>query len=204
MHIYEIKYSRGRTVQPRAYESDRIDVELTAQLVEGEDVKAAIKVLRGLVAVEVGREAGKTVETTSVKELADHVAAEKKTASEVAGGAPAAETATEAAVEVDKKAEAKKARADKKAAKKVEKTAETTTPAREATGDIQDEELVSEAAKAAATILPLGVKDIMTDFGVPRLSVIAQDKRPEFVARLHKAVADHVKANTADDNEIPL
>ena len=185
MHIFEIKYSRGRTVQPRAYESDRVDVELTAQLVEGEDVDAALTRLRGLALTEVGR--GKTTETVEVRKTAS------ETVSEAGGTEPAAETATE------------EPKAAKKTRKKKAAPAETAAaPVREATGDIQDEELVAESAKAAATITPPGVKDIMTDFGVPRLSVIAQDKRSDFIAKLHAAVAARIEANKADDNDIPL
>ena len=85
MHIYEIKYSRGRTVQPRAYENDRIDVELTSQLTEGEDVAAVLKLLRELTGKEVGRGVGKTTETVTVK----------KTASEAGGaGRPTASMGT--------------------------------------------------------------------------------------------------------------
>lgn len=191
MHIFEIKYSRGRTVQPRAYESDRIDVELTSQLIEGEDVNAAIKVLRELTLKEVGRGPGKTTVTVEAKEK-ETPAAETTVEEE-----PTAETATEVAP-------AKKTR-KKKAGKPAEETTEEAR-AEGVTGEIQDEELVAEAAKAAGSITPQGVKDIMAEFGVPRLSVIAQEKRLEFIAKLHEAIKTRKDADAADteQNEIPL
>lgn len=196
MHIFEIKYSRGRTVQPRAYESDRIDVELTAQLIEGEDVAKAIELLRALTLKEVGRnKPGKTTETVTAKEKETPAATE--TASEAAGEEPAAETATAAAEKPAKKTRKKKAAA---------KPAEETARAEGVTGEIQDEELVAEAAKAAGSITPQGVKDIMAEFGVPRLSVIAQEQRLEFIAKLHEAVKTRKDADAKEtpENEIPL
>ena len=81
---------------------------------------------------------------------------------------------------------------------------ETTREAEGIVGDIQDDELVAEAAKAASTITPPGVKDIMADFGVPRLSTIAQEKRGEFIEKLHAAVKARLEQNKKDDNDIPL
>ncbi len=185
MHIYEIKYSRGRTVQPRAYESDRIDVELTAQLVEGEDVGVAVAKLRELVATEVGRSAGKTTE--------------KVTKTSAKGTEPTTADATDPTAVAEKTA--------KKTTKKAAKTAPVEAveaDERGATGDIQDEELVAEAAKAAKTITPAGVKDIMAEFKVPRLSKIAQAGRADFISALHGAVEAKKKADTASEDEIPL
>lgn len=187
MHIFEIKYARGRTVQPRAYESDRIDVELTSQLVEGEDVGKALALLRALTLKEVGRTTpGKTTETVTSKETETAVADADK------------EVATDTPEKPAKKTRKKKA--DAKPA------AEETARAEGVTGEIQDEELVAEAAKAAGTITPAGVKDIMADFGVPRLSVIAQERRLEFIEKLHAAVKARKEADTADtaENDIPL
>lgn len=196
MHIFEIKYGRGRTVRPRDYESDRVDVEFTVQLTEADDVDEVLKGLRERALNEVGRGPGKTRETVAAKE----------TASEAGGEEPAAESATEAATKPKK---TRKTAAEKKAA-----DAKKAGPApgvqaadeRGAVGDIQDEELVAEAAKAAATITPQGVKDIMADFGVPRLSTIAQEKRPEFITKLHDAIKARKEADTdaSAENEIPL
>ncbi len=213
MHIFEIKYSRGRTVQPRAYESDRIDVELTSQLTEGEDVAAVMKTLRELTMKEVGRGPGKTTVAVEAKEttsgpagVEENIAAQS--ASEAGGEETATETATDAAA--TKKAKTAAARKAKAAEKKAaEKPTEPTDDGRDAAGvvgDIQDEELVAEAAKAAGSITPQGVKDIMADFGVPRLSKVAQERRSEFIEKLHAAVKARKEADAAEteENEIPL
>ena len=46
----------------------------------------------------------------------------------------------------------------------------------------------------------------MAKFGVPRLSVIAQEKRREFIDKLHEAVKAKAEASAADTpaNDIPL
>ena len=136
MHIFQIKYGRGRTVQPREYESDRVDVEFTAQLTENDDIDTVLTDLRTRALAEVGRGPGKTTETVEAKEV---MTSEEETA--------LAEQGTEAE-EADKKAAEAKKSAKKTRKKKdapAEKPAESTREAEGVVGDIQDDELVTEA-----------------------------------------------------------